>query len=103
MMMPWTDSQHLLALLNFLSCNGIVYYCICRLNTEKARTSWMARLRYTLLLATAASSGLQPVLWGEWSSWSDAVMSLAVCLWLMLSTPVPAEKYDGPRRRVGDM
>lgn len=101
--MTWYDQQHLLAMINFTSCMGIVWFCICRLNTERARVHLGDRLKYTLLLATAISSALQPMLWGEWSSWSDAFMSFAVCLWLGLSSQrVHTPDYDGPQRRLED-
>lgn len=100
--MTWSDTQHLLALLNFFACTCIGWACLCRLNTEKARLNRMARLRYTLLMAAATSSGLQPILWGEWPSWADASLSLAVCAWLALSTWGHAP-YHGPQRRAGDL
>ena len=96
------DSQHVLALINFASCLSINWFCLCRLNTEKARLYWGARLRYTLLQAAATSSGLQPLLWGEWPSVADAGLSATVCLWLALSSWGRFAPHDGPHRRLGD-
>lgn len=98
-----TDTQHMLALLNFASCISIAWFCICRLNTDKARVYLVARLRYVLLLTAAMSSGLQPVMWGEWPSVADTCLALAVCAWLALATWGPAAKFEGPDRRVGDL
>jgi len=102
-MITWSDMQHLLALLNFGACTSIGWFCVCRLNTDKARIYRMARLRYTLMMAAATSSGLQPLLWGEWPSVADTALALAVCAWLAMSTWGAPHPYDGPRRRMGDL
>lgn len=96
------DLQHLLALLNFASCLSVVWFCLCRLNTSKARDYLAARARYTLLLAGASASGMQPILWGEWPSVADVAMSLCVCAWLAIQSWSSFAQHDGRLRRKED-
>lgn len=63
--MTWQTHQ-LLAVLNLVLCAGIAWACICRLNSEICRRYRAARAKYSLLLAGALASGMQPALWGSW-------------------------------------
>lgn len=102
-MMNWWHHYEIAALLNWAACSVIGLLCIDQLNGCRCRENLVDRARYALLLTGAMASGLQPVLWGEWPSWSDAFMSFAVCLWLGLSSRrVHTPDYDGPQRRLED-
>jgi len=75
--MTW-QSHQLLAVFNLVICLGIVWACICRLNTHVCRIYRLARARYALLLAGALASGLQPMLWGAWPTVGEAVFGACV-------------------------
>ena len=72
--MTWQAHQ-LLAMANLAVCLGIIWACICRLNSHVALIHKGARARYALLLAGALASGLQPTLFGTWPSGSDTFFS----------------------------
>lgn len=59
--MSWEHHQ-LTSVLNLVFCLAIVWACICRLNTETCRRYRRPRARYTLLMAGAFASGMQPAL-----------------------------------------
>lgn len=82
--MTWQFHQ-LLAMANLLICLGICWACICRLNSHVCRRFKLARARYTLLLAGALSSGLQPMLWGTWTSVGDTIFSACVLAGLVIN------------------
>ena len=75
--MTWQTHQ-LLAMLNLVLCAGIGWACICRLNSDICRRYKLSRARYSLLLAGALSSGLQPVLWDSWPGIADTVFAACV-------------------------
>lgn len=92
--MTWQTHQ-LLAVLNWTICLGIAWACICRLNSEICRHFKLARARYTLLIAGALASGLQPVLWGTWPTPGSVIfsgcvlagMAINVVRWYEASVP----------------
>lgn len=82
-MMYW-QTQQLLALLNLVLCLGVVWSCICRLNTDVCKTHIKARLRYTLLLVGAGTHGLQPILFGTMPGVAGVLFSVGVISHLVL-------------------
>ena len=99
--MTW-ETHQILAVLNLAVCMGVVWACICRLNTHICRIYRLSRARYTLLLAGAIASGLQPVLWGDWPSAADVAMNLCVCAWLAIQSWSSFAQHDGRLRRKED-
>lgn len=97
--MNWQTHQ-LLAMANLLICTGIGWACICRLNSHICRTHKLARARYTLLLTGAVASGLQPALWGTWTSVGDTIFSACVLAGLLINVarwhgvPHPLRRKD---------
>ena len=82
--MSWHTIQ-LLSLANFAICSGIGWACICRLNTEVCRRYPLARARYTLLLAGATASGLEPLLFGVRPGVGSVIFSGAVLVGLAIN------------------
>lgn len=82
--MTW-ETHQLLAMANLAICLAIGWACICRLNSQISRRYLLARARYALLLAGAVSSGLQPLMFGTWSSIADVIFNSAVLAGLALN------------------
>ena len=91
--MTW-ETHQLLAMANLAICLAIGWACICRLNSQISRRYLLARARYALLLARAryalllagaVSSGLQPLMFGSWSSIADVIFNSAVLAGLALN------------------
>jgi hypothetical protein len=82
--MNW-ETHQLLAVVNLAICLSIGWACICRLNSHISRRYRLARARYALLLAGALSSGLQPLMFGTWSSVADVIFNSAVLAGLVLN------------------
>jgi hypothetical protein len=82
--MTW-ETHQLLAMANLAICLGIGWACICRLNSHISRRYRLARARYSLLLAGAMTSGLQPLMFGTWSSIADVIFNSAVLSGLALN------------------
>ncbi|MBO0943369.1 hypothetical protein J1N44_17055 [Acidovorax temperans] len=82
--MTW-ESHQLLAVANLVICLAIAWACICRLNTDVCKHLLRPRARYTLLLAGALASGLQPVLFGAWPSVGTVFFSAAVLAGLLIN------------------
>ena len=82
--MTW-ETHQLLAMANLAICLAIGWACICRLNSQISRRYLLARARYALLLAGAVSSGLQPLMFGSWSSIADVIFNSAVLAGLALN------------------
>jgi hypothetical protein len=95
--MTWQTHQ-LLAMANLAICIGIVWACLCRLNSHICRRFRLARARYALLLAGALSSGLQPLMFGTWSSVADVIFNSAVLAGLVLNVVrwYAPEKKEAP-------
>ena len=79
------ETHQLLAMANLAICLAIGWACICRLNSQISRRYLLARARYALLLAGAVSSGLQPLMFGTWSSIADVIFNSAVLAGLALN------------------
>ena len=92
--MTWQTHQ-LLAALNLLLCAAIGWACICRLNSEICRRYKLSRARYSLLLAGALSSGLQPVLWDSWTGVADNVFAGCVLGYLVINVVRWHSKKEG--------
>ena len=82
--MTW-ETHQLIAMANLAICLAIGWACICRLNSNISRRYRLARARYALLLAGAMSSGLQPLMFGTWSSIADVIFNSAVLAGLVLN------------------
>lgn len=82
--MTW-ETHQLIAMANLAICLAIGWACICRLNSNISRRFRLARARYALLLAGAMSSGLQPLMFGTWSSIADVIFNSAVLAGLVLN------------------
>ncbi|PIG09930.1 hypothetical protein [Comamonas sp. 26] len=82
--MTW-ETHQLIAMVNLAICLAIGWACICRLNSNISRRFRLARARYALLLAGAMSSGLQPLMFGTWSSIADVIFNSAVLAGLVLN------------------
>ena len=82
--MTW-ETHQLIAMANLAICLAIGWACICRLNSNISRRYRLARARYALLLAGAMSSGLQPLMFGTWSSVADVIFNSAVLAGLVLN------------------
>lgn len=93
--------EHSIAVANLIVCVGIVYLCICTLNTPTCRRSKLGRARYTVLLGGAVISGMQPLLMGSWPSPGELCLSLSVLAAMALSSI--RWHYAGPQRREGDL
>ena len=98
--MTW-ETHQILAVLNLAVCMGVVWACICRLNTPICRIYRLSRARYTLLLAGALASGLQPVLWGDWPTIGETVFGACVLAGLGINV-VRWRGASHPRRRIYD-
>ena len=82
--MTWWDTVQLLAIANLGVCLGIIWTCICRLNSNVCRRWLAARMRYTLLLTAALAHGLQPVLFGTWPGIAGLIFAVGVLVNLLL-------------------
>lgn len=82
--MTWQTHQ-LLAVLNLALCGAISWACICRLNSEICRRYRLPRTRYSLLLASAVQSGLQPVLWRTWPGIAEVLFASCVLAYLVIN------------------
>lgn len=93
--MNW-ETYQFIAVANLALCTAIGWSCLCRLNSRVSRDHLLARVRYTLLLAGAFTSGFQPVLFGTWPSVSTVIFTAAVLLFLIFNAmrwgegPAPA-------------
>lgn len=68
----------MLAGLNFGVCSLICWSCVCRIGLMSESTTRLRfRASYVCLLVAASSSGLSPVLWGEWPGPGQLGMALA--------------------------
>ena len=79
------QSHQPLALLNLALCLAIGWACICRRNSHVPRVHTLARARYSLLLAGALASGMQPALWGTWTTVGDTIFSACVLAGLLIN------------------
>lgn len=77
--------QEHIALINLVLCMGVFWSCVCRLNASPSKVYKTVRARYTLLLAAASLSGLQPTLLSTWPSWADVFFSGVVLAFLGLN------------------
>lgn len=100
--MTWQTHQ-LLAVLNLTICLGIAWACICRLNSDVSRRFKLARARYTLLIAGALASGLQPVLWGMWPSVADVSFAGCMLAGLVINVVRWPHHAVAPMRRMEDV
>ena len=100
--MTWQTHQ-LLAVVNLIICAGIAWVCICRLNSEICRRFRLSRARYTLLLAGALASGMQPTLWGFWPTVGGVVFSGCVLAGLVINVVRWHGAVGHPMRRRGDL
>lgn len=82
--MTWQTHQ-LLAVLNLIICAGIAWACICRLNSAICRHYRTARAKYSLLLAGALASGMQPALWGSWPTVGGVLLAGCVLAGLAIN------------------
>lgn len=73
------------ALINLALCLGIMWSCICRLNSDLCRHHIGPRARYTLLLAGASANGWQPLLFNEYPGIGTVLLSLSVATSLAIS------------------
>lgn len=94
--MTW-ETHQLIAMANLAICLAIGWACICRLNSNISRRFRLARARYALLLAGAMSSGLQPLMFGTWSSIADVIFNSAVLAGIVLNVVrwYAPEKQEG--------
>lgn len=99
--MNWQTHQ-LLAMANLSICLGIAWACICRLNSDISRRFKLARACYTLLIAGALASGLQPALWGTWPTPGSVIFSGCVLAGLAINV-VRWYGAGAPKRRKGDL
>lgn len=83
-----------IALLNFFLCSGIMWACICRLNSQPSKIHRAVRAKYVALFTGAMIHGLQPTLMGTWPTWSGVSISAAMLLFLGLSLPRWKKPYD---------
>lgn len=100
--MSWQAIQ-LLALINLACCIGIVWSCICRLNTAMCRAHLAPRARYTLLLAGATACGFQPLLFGYTPGEGTVLFSACVFAGLVLNMARWRLPPDVPQRRKDDV
>lgn len=82
--MTWEHYQ-LTSVLNLAFCLGIAWACICRLNTETCRRYRRARARYTLLMAGAFASGMQPVLFQTMPGPGETILAATVLAGLLIN------------------
>lgn len=101
MSMTWHTSQ-LLAVFNLALCTAIVWACICRLNTQLCKRLYAPRARYTLLLAGAVASGLQPVLFAGQPNWGTVIFSACVLAGLVINVARWSIGAQTPQRRRDD-
>lgn len=94
-----TFQHQSLSAITFLLCVGIVWVCICRLNSAESKHRKLVRLRHVTLLLGAVALGLQRVLWGEWPNIGSTVMAACLLIGLILGSPVVDGKHG---RREGD-
>lgn len=94
--MTW-ETHQLIAMANLAICLAIGWACICRLNSNISRRYRLARARYALLLAGAMSSGLQPLMFGTWSSIADVIFNSAVLVGLVLNVV----RWYAPEKKEG--
>ena len=99
--MSWPAMQ-LLALANLVLCASIVWACICRLNTNLCKRLHAPRARYTLLLAGAVASGLQPVLFAAQPSVGTVIFSGCVLAGLVINVARWSSGAQTPQRRRDD-
>lgn len=99
--MTWTDYQ-LVSIANLAFCLAIVWACICRLNTETCRQHRRARARYTLLMAGAVASGVQPLLFGTLPGPGETIFAATVLLGLVINMGRWVRQYGGHHRREED-
>lgn len=91
--MTWGDYQ-LTSVLNLVFCLGILWACICRLNTETCRRFIRARARYTLLMAGAVASGLQPLLFKTMPGPGETIFAATVLAGLVINVGRWVRQYD---------
>lgn len=91
--MTWAGYQ-MTSVLNLGFCLGIVWACICRLNTETCRHYIRARARYTLLLAGALASGLQPLLFQTMPGPGETIFAATVLAGLAINVGRWVRQYD---------
>lgn len=75
----------MISMVNLAICLGIVWACICRLNSDICQRYRLARTRYALLLGGAAVSGLQPLLFSTWPSMACVIFNATVLAGLVLN------------------
>lgn len=75
----------LFSVVNFAFCIGIIWQCICQLNSDHARRSLLIRAKYTVLLTGSMITAWQPIIFGSYPTNADVVMSGVVFMYLVFS------------------
>ena len=99
--MTWETIQ-LLSLVNLAFCVGIVWSCICRLNSELCRVYKSSRAIYSLLLTGAMACGLQPIFFGYAPGEGVVLFSGSVFVSLVLNLKNWNRFLDHVHKRKGD-
>lgn len=73
----------LLLVANFIVCFGIAWSSFCRLNASSKRVRFSERLKYTLLMVGATTSGMQGPLFGDHPGTADAVFGLCIFVYVL--------------------
>ena len=100
--MSWKAMQ-LLAVINLAFCLGIVWACICRLNTQLCRKYLSARARYALLLTGALACGFQPVFYGYAPGIGTVLFTGSVLVGMILNLSRWLITNEVPKRRATDV
>jgi hypothetical protein len=85
-MMTLYETRALVALANFFLCCFLMYLCICRINKMHSSTTRRDfRLIYCLLFAAAVGSAFSPILFEQWPTPIQVLLTLAFMLVLRTS------------------
>lgn len=93
---------HLSSLLNLFFCAGILWACICRLNTDLCRAYLLPRLRYTLMAGGSMVCGMQPIFFGTAIAPGTAFFTGCLLSGLLLNVARWRTGPHTPKRRKGD-
>ena len=98
--MTYFESHQLIAGINLLLCLGVMWACICRLNSPVSKRNKMTRTRYTILLGGAFLMGFQPMLWNTWPTKSSIGFVVTILIYLALNIPRwRSEESNGDSKR----
>jgi hypothetical protein len=103
------EMQYLLAAINLLVCSIVGWTALCRIYLMEARTTrWIFRLKYALLLGAATGSGFSPILFGDWPTVSQVLITATFAFVLAagarawhFGVPTYAQRQPAPRRADG--